>query len=156
VPTVDNSIVVCFESHLIAWLGLPPSKFLVSIINFLVCELVHLNLNAIATLSHFTMLVECWLGIPQDTSLFRYFYSLARYENGVFFRFGLSLCSHRRKDYLDATFKGCWKGASQKWFLVDMCVPPQWVNKHLLLPHIDDSPPSPYGFSCVFDAGSNG
>jgi hypothetical protein len=69
-PTVDNTTVVCFESHLIARLGLPPSKFFVSILNLLRCELVHLNLNAITALSYFTLLCECWLGIPPDTSLF--------------------------------------------------------------------------------------
>jgi hypothetical protein len=42
-PMVDNSTIVCFESHLIDRLGLPPSKFLVSVLNFLRCELVHLN-----------------------------------------------------------------------------------------------------------------
>jgi hypothetical protein len=30
-PMVDGTTVVCFESHLIAGLGLPPSKFLVAI-----------------------------------------------------------------------------------------------------------------------------
>jgi hypothetical protein len=35
-PTVDNSIVVCFKSHLVPGLGLPLSKFLVSVMNFLV------------------------------------------------------------------------------------------------------------------------
>jgi hypothetical protein len=69
-PTVDNTIIVCFESHLTAGLGLPSSKFLVSILNFLKCELVHLNPNAIVVLSCFTMLCECWLRIPLDTSLF--------------------------------------------------------------------------------------
>jgi hypothetical protein len=59
VPMVDNSIVVCFKSHLITGLGLPPSKFLVSILNFIGCELVHLNPNAITALSCFTMLCEC-------------------------------------------------------------------------------------------------
>jgi hypothetical protein len=59
VSMTDNSIVVCFESHLIAGFGLPPSKFLIAILNFLGCELVHLNLNAIAVLSCFTMLCEC-------------------------------------------------------------------------------------------------
>jgi hypothetical protein len=59
IPTVDNSTVVYFESHLIARLGLPPSKSLVSIMNFLRCELVHLNPNAIAALCCFTMLCEC-------------------------------------------------------------------------------------------------
>jgi hypothetical protein len=63
-PTTHGSIVVCFESHLIAGLGLSPSKFLVSIMNFLSYELVHFNPNAIATLSCFSMLCECWLGIP--------------------------------------------------------------------------------------------
>jgi hypothetical protein len=71
---VDNTIVVCFESHLVVGLGLPPSKFFVSILNFLRCELVHLNPNAIAALSYFTMLCECWLRITPDTSLFWYFY----------------------------------------------------------------------------------
>jgi hypothetical protein len=70
VPTTHGSTVVCFESHLVARLGLPPSKFLIAIMNFLGCELVHFNLNAIAALSCFTMLCECWLGIASDTSLF--------------------------------------------------------------------------------------
>jgi hypothetical protein len=38
IPTVDGSTVVCFESHLIARIGLPPSKFLVVVMNFLGCE----------------------------------------------------------------------------------------------------------------------
>jgi hypothetical protein len=59
IPTTDGSIVVCFESHLVAGLGLPPSKFLIDIKNFLGCKLVHFNLNAIAALSCFTMLCEC-------------------------------------------------------------------------------------------------
>jgi hypothetical protein len=37
--------MVCFESHQIAGLGLTPSKILVAIMNFLGCELVHLNLE---------------------------------------------------------------------------------------------------------------
>jgi hypothetical protein len=59
VPTTHSMIVVCFESHLVAGLGLPPSKFLVAIMNFLGCELVYFNPNAIAALSCFTMLCEC-------------------------------------------------------------------------------------------------
>jgi hypothetical protein len=69
-PTVDDSNVTCFESHLIAALSIPPSKFLVTIISNLGCGLVHFNPNAIAALSCFTMLCECWLGIASDTSLF--------------------------------------------------------------------------------------
>jgi hypothetical protein len=34
---------------------------------------------------------------------------------------------------MKATFKGCWKGAQQKWILVDMHDQPPWVNK-LLFP----------------------
>jgi hypothetical protein len=78
IPTTHSSTVVCFESHLVAGLGLPPSKFLVAIMNFLECELVHFNSNAIAALSCFMMLCECWLGIALNTSLFWYFYSPAR------------------------------------------------------------------------------
>jgi hypothetical protein len=80
-PMVDNTTIVCFESHLIAGLGLPPSKFLICILNILRCELVHLNPNAIIVLSYFTMLCECWLGIAPNTSLFLYFYGLARYAS---------------------------------------------------------------------------
>jgi hypothetical protein len=42
-PTVDNTSIVCFESHLIARLSLPPRKFLVLILNFLRCDLIHLH-----------------------------------------------------------------------------------------------------------------
>jgi hypothetical protein len=135
---VDNSTIVCFESHLIVVFDLPPSKFPVSILNFLGCELVHLNLNAIAALSFFTMLCECWLGIAPDTSLFWYFYSPARFDKTMYSGIGLLLRHNRREGYLDATFKDSWRGASQRWFLVDMHVPPQWVNKHLLPPLIDN------------------
>jgi hypothetical protein len=69
VPTVEGSTVLCFEFQLVAGLGLPPSKFLSSTMNYLGCSLVHLNPNAIFALSNFMMLCECWLGIPPDTSL---------------------------------------------------------------------------------------
>jgi hypothetical protein len=70
VPIVNDSTTISFESYLIVGLGLSPSKFLSSIMNFLGCELVHFNLNAIAALSYFTILCECWLGIAPDTNLF--------------------------------------------------------------------------------------
>jgi hypothetical protein len=128
---VDGSTVVCFESHLFAGLGLPSSKFLVAIMNFLRCELVHLNLSAITALSCFIMLCKCWLGIVLDTSLFWYFYSSTHYDMVVYSGIGLSLSHSRRKNYIDATFKISWRGPSQRWFLVDMHVPLQWVNRHL-------------------------
>jgi hypothetical protein len=56
VRIVDGSILLCLESHLIAGLGLPPRKFLVSIMNFLGCSLIHFNPNALAAFSCFTML----------------------------------------------------------------------------------------------------
>jgi hypothetical protein len=43
VPTVEGSTFICFESQLAAGMGLPPSKFLSSIMNYLGCSLVHLN-----------------------------------------------------------------------------------------------------------------
>jgi hypothetical protein len=70
VPPVEGSTVLCFESQLVAGLGLPPSKFLSRITNYLGCSLVHLNPNVVFALSSFVMLCECWLGIPPDTSLF--------------------------------------------------------------------------------------
>jgi hypothetical protein len=70
VPTVEGSTILCFESQLAAELGLPPSKFLSSIMNYLGCSLVHLNANDVSALSNFVMLCECWLGIPLDINLF--------------------------------------------------------------------------------------
>jgi hypothetical protein len=77
VPTVEGSTILYFESQLVAGLGLPPSKFLSSIMNYLGCSLVHLNPNVVSALSNFVMLCECWLGIPLETSLFWYYYSPA-------------------------------------------------------------------------------
>jgi hypothetical protein len=59
VPTVQGSSILCFKSHLLAGLGLPPSKFLAAIMNYLGCSLVHFNVNAITALSNFVMLCEC-------------------------------------------------------------------------------------------------
>jgi hypothetical protein len=104
---------------------------------FLSYELVHFNPNAIATLSCFSMLCECWLGIARDISLFWYFYSLARYNKVVYSEIGISLHHHCSQEYINATFKSSWWGSLPKWFLVDMHIEPQWVNMHLLRPHID-------------------
>jgi hypothetical protein len=70
IPTVHGSSVLFFESHLLARLGLPPSKFLAAIMIYLGCSLVHFNANAIATLSSFVIQCECWLGFRLDSSLF--------------------------------------------------------------------------------------
>jgi hypothetical protein len=136
-PTVDDTNVVCFESHPVAGLGLSPSNFLVAVMSHLGCELVHYNPNAITALSCFTILYECWLGIVSDTSLFWYFYSSARYEKVVFSGIGLSLHHHRRKEYIKDSFKDSWKGATRRWFLVNMHAQPQWANMYLLPPLID-------------------
>jgi hypothetical protein len=107
VPTVHGSSVLCFESHLLAGLGLPPSKFMAAIMNYLGCSLVHFNANAIAALSSFVMLCECWLGIPPDSSLFWYYYSPSRYVKFVYSGIGLSLRRHRWDEYIPTLFKGC-------------------------------------------------
>jgi hypothetical protein len=120
VPTVEGSTIICFESQLAAGVGLPPNKFLSSIMNYLGCSLVHLNSNAISVLSSFIMLCECWLGIPLDTSLFWYYYSPVQYTKTIFGGIIFSLRRNRRDEYMKATFKGCWKHAQQKWILVDM------------------------------------
>jgi hypothetical protein len=91
VPTVKGSTILYFESQLAAGIGLPPSKFLSSIMNYLGCSLVHLNTNAVSALSTFVMLCECCLRIPLDTSIFWYYYSPARYTKTIFDRIGFSL-----------------------------------------------------------------
>jgi hypothetical protein len=91
VPTVEGSTILCFESQMAAGLGLPPSKFLSSSMNYLECSLVHLNPNVVSALTNFIMLCEYWLGIPPDTSLFWYYYSPARYTKTIFSGISLSL-----------------------------------------------------------------
>jgi hypothetical protein len=39
-------------------------------------------------------------------------------------------------EYIKATFKSCWKGAQQRWILVDMHDQPSWVNKLIFPPAI--------------------
>jgi hypothetical protein len=104
-PTVHDSTTICFESYLIARLGLPSSKFHSSIMNFLNYELVHFNPNAIAALSCFAMLCECWLWIAPHNNLFWYFYSPVQYTNVVYSGIRLSLRHHRSQQYIDASFK---------------------------------------------------
>jgi hypothetical protein len=84
VPTIEGSTILYFESQLATRIGLPPSKFLSSIMNYLGCSVVHLNANVVSTLSSFVMLCECWLGIPPDISLFWYYYSPVRYTKTIF------------------------------------------------------------------------
>jgi hypothetical protein len=107
IPTVEGSIAICFESHLIARLGLPPSKFPVTIMGYLNCELFHFNPNATSVLSTFIMLYECWLRIVPDTSLLWYYYSPARYSKVVYGGIGISLRRHHREEYIPASFKSC-------------------------------------------------
>jgi hypothetical protein len=111
-PTIDLTNIVYFELHLMCGLSRPPSKFLVAILNYLGCELIHLHPNAIVVLSCFSMLCKCWLGIPPDTFLFWYFYSSTRFEQKLFYGLGLSLRCNRRDEYQNVTFWGCWKGSS--------------------------------------------
>jgi hypothetical protein len=77
---MDRTNIVCFESHLMCCLSLPPSKFLVAILGYLGYELIHLNLNVIAALSYSCMMCKCWLGIPPNATHFWYFYSLVCYH----------------------------------------------------------------------------
>jgi hypothetical protein len=88
------------------WAWRPTKNFFVSILNFIGCELVHLNPNAIAALSCFSMLCKCWLEIPPDTSLFWYFYSPTRYECRIFSSIKLTLRCNRLKEYINVTFRG--------------------------------------------------
>jgi hypothetical protein len=104
--------------------------------NYLECSLVHLNTNVVFALSSIIILCECWLGIPSDTSLFRYYYSPARYTKIIFGGIGLSLRCKCRDEYIKSTFKSCWKGAQQRWILVDMHDQPLWVNILLFPPAI--------------------
>jgi hypothetical protein len=61
----------------------------------------------------------------------------------IFGGIGLSLRRNCRNEYIKATFKGYWKGAQQKWILVDMHIQPPWVNKLLFPPAIKNKRKEP-------------
>jgi hypothetical protein len=46
-PTINHTRIVYFESHLMCGLSLPPSKFLVVILNYMGYELIHLHPSAV-------------------------------------------------------------------------------------------------------------
>jgi hypothetical protein len=117
--------------------------------NYLECSLVHLNPNVVSALNSFIMLCECWLRIPLDTSFFWYYYSLARYNKTIFGGIRLSLRCKRREEYIKATFKSCWKGAQQRWILVDMHDQPLWVNKLMFPPAIKNKRMEPPMIYCL-------
>jgi hypothetical protein len=150
VPTIEVSTIVYFESHLVAGLGLPPNKFLVTIMGYLNCELFHFNPNAISALSTFVMLYKCWFGIVPDTSLFWYYYSPARYSKVVYGGIGLSLHCHHRDEYISTSFKSCWKGSQERWVRVDMHKPALWGNMLLFPPIIKDKQNEPSMNSHLF------
>jgi hypothetical protein len=124
VPTVHGSTLLYFESHLLAGLGLSPSKFLATIMNYLCCSLVHFNASALAVLSSFMMMCECWLGIMPDSNLFWYYFSLSQNAKFIYGRIGLSLRHNHRDEFIPALFKGSWKHSRKKWFPIDMRVQP--------------------------------
>jgi hypothetical protein len=53
----------------------------------------------------------------------------------IYIRIELSLCHHRKEEYIKASFKSCWNGSQLRWVLVDMHVPVPWDNK-LLFPSV--------------------
>jgi hypothetical protein len=52
VPTVYGLTILCFMSYLLVRLGLLPSKFFATTMNYLDCSLVHFNANVLAVLSY--------------------------------------------------------------------------------------------------------
>lgn len=80
VPKPKPSEMIVFEAHFLCGFGLPPSSFLKSVCQFYKIGLVHLKPNAIASLSVFVMLCECWLGIEPDLDHWRYFHAICRYS----------------------------------------------------------------------------
>jgi hypothetical protein len=138
VPTIEGSTIACFELHLVAGLGLSPSKFLVTIMGYLNYALFHFNPNAISALSTFVMLCECWLGIALGISMFWNYYSPVRYSKVVYGGIRLPLCRDNHDKYILASFKSCWKGSQERWVLVDMHKLAPWGNKLLFPPIVKD------------------
>jgi hypothetical protein len=48
IPTVVGSTIICFKSQLAAGVGLPPRKFLASIMNYLGCSLTPMSFHRLA------------------------------------------------------------------------------------------------------------
>jgi hypothetical protein len=117
---IENNQLVTFESHLECAMGFPPSRFLVFFCRHYVLELVHPNPNAIAALSVFVVLCVCWLGIEPRHDLFRYFYTASYASKELIHTVGFNLRRSRISQYIPGKSKGSWKGAWNKWFIIDV------------------------------------
>ncbi|TVU25399.1 hypothetical protein EJB05_27894, partial [Eragrostis curvula] len=73
----DTTEIPVFESHLICGFNLPPSKFLER------HRALHLKPQAIALLSIFSTLCECWLGTAPSLDLWRVYHEPRYYSSGL-------------------------------------------------------------------------
>ncbi|TVU49213.1 hypothetical protein EJB05_00511, partial [Eragrostis curvula] len=114
----DTTEVALLESHLICGFNLPPSHFLERVCKFYKIELVHLKPQAIALMSLFTVLCECWLGTALSLDLWRvchepFFYG----KEGVV---GCVSFNRRRKIvYPPFSYRRSWSGYRWKYFIAD-------------------------------------
>lgn len=121
-----------FESHLIAGLGFPPSKFFESFCLFFNLEPLHLKTNVVSALSVFVMLCECWLGIPPCLKLFRYFHLLSYYRHdGIVHSIGVQVRRNKRNEYIPYNGRGSWRHD------------PSPILGRGLLPHLTEKKRSP-------------
>jgi hypothetical protein len=132
VPTVCGSSVLCFESHLLVVLGLPPSKFLAAIMNYLGCSVVHFNPSAIATLNTSVMLCECGWGLHQTLACFGTITPYPGTPNSSMAGSDCP-CVVITEMSISRHFSRAALKIPKKWFLVDMHVQPSWEIK-LLFP----------------------
>jgi hypothetical protein len=68
--------MVAVEDYILCGFLLPPSEFLLIVLNLYSLSLLHLNPNSIAFLSIFSYLCEAYIGVEPFLDLFRFYYEL--------------------------------------------------------------------------------
>ncbi|TVU30424.1 hypothetical protein EJB05_22048, partial [Eragrostis curvula] len=113
----DTTEISVFESHMICGFNLPPSKFLERVCKFYKIELIHLKPQAVALLSLFSTLCECWLGTAPSLDLWRVYHEPCYYSSGLV---GCVSFNRRRNIvYPPFAYRRSWSGYRWKYFLMD-------------------------------------
>ncbi|TVU42180.1 hypothetical protein EJB05_08573, partial [Eragrostis curvula] len=113
----DTTEIPVFESHLICGFNLPPSKFLERVCKYYSIELLHLKPQAIALLSIFSTLCECWLGTAPSFDLWRVYHEPRYYSSGLV---GCVSFNVRKKaSYPHFAYRRSWGGYRWKYFIMD-------------------------------------
>ncbi|TVU15212.1 hypothetical protein EJB05_38720, partial [Eragrostis curvula] len=113
----DTTEIPVFESHLMCGFNLPPSDFLERVCKYYNIELIHLKPQAIALLSIFSTLCECWLGTACSLDLWRVYHEPRYYSSGLVGCVSFNL--QKNISYPPFKYRRSWSGFRWRYFIMD-------------------------------------